>query len=235
MAKSGVSIGESPEISINQPLPLEPMPLNQIMASLLPELEEKMKLREEALNSSRRVTVLSKQAVMAIHRRDPKGASSKLEEAGRILRDLEGRLAAHPDLQRAFTNIAYQEYVEARVFEAVASGMDFPSPSDLGIPPIPYILGLADAVGEFRRRAIEALTRGEIDGAESSLRTMEDIYQELLPLEFYYSLAPELRRKVDVARHLVQTTMGDIYTEVRRTSLERTIQSLEKTLEAKEF
>jgi len=209
------------------------MPLRQIVVSLLPEFGEKMKLREDAINTSRRVTILSKQAVMAIHRRDHKDASSKLEEAKRILQDLENRLAAHPDLRRESTNIAYQEYAEARVFEAVASGKDFPSPNDLGIWSIPYVLGLADAVGEFRRRAIEALTRGELDEAESSLHTMEEIYHELLPLEFFYSLAPDLRRKVDVARHLIEATMGDIYTEARRSSLERTIQSLEKKMEAK--
>lgn len=220
--------------NLRQPSPLEPMPLRQIMVSLLPEFEEKIKLREDAFNSSRRVTVLSKQAVMAIHRGDLKDASSKLEEARRILLDLEERLTAHPDLRRESTNIAYQEYAEARVFLAVASGKDFPSPNDLRISSIPYILGLADAVGEFRRRAIEALANGELDEAESSLHTMEEIYRELLPLELFYSLAPELRRKVDVARHLIEATMGDIYTEVRRSSLERTIQSLEKRLEAKD-
>jgi len=207
------------------------MPLRQIVVSLLPEFEEKMKLREDAFNASRRVTVLSKQAVMAIHRSDLKDSSSKLEEAKRILQDLEERLTAHHDLRRESTNIAYQEYAEARVFEAIAAGMDFPTPHDLGIPSIPYVLGLADAIGEFRRRAIEALAKGELHEAESSLHTMEETYNELLPLEFYYSLAPELRRKVDVARHLIEATMGDIYTETRRSSLERTIQSLEKKLE----
>ena len=149
------------------------MPLRQIMADLLPELEEKAKLREEAFSSSRRVTVLSKRAVMAIHRRDLEDASSKLEEAGRILRDLEGRLRAHPDLRREAANLAYQEYAEARVFEAISSGMGFPSPQGLGIPSVPYVLGLADAVGEFRRRAVEALARGELDEADASLHIME--------------------------------------------------------------
>lgn len=207
--------------------------LKQIVTSLLPEFEEKIKLREDAFNSSRRAIVLSKQAVMAIHRRDLEDASSKLEEARRILQDLEERLTSHPDLRTGSITVAYQEYAEARVFEAVVTGREFPSPQDLGIRSIPYILGLADAVGEFRRRAIESLTRGEFDEAESSLRTMEEIYKELLPIEFYYSLAPELRRKVDVARRLVENTLGDIYVEARRNSLERTIQSLEKRLEAK--
>lgn len=204
--------------------------LKQILANLLPELEEKIKLREDTITASRRVTVLSKQAVMAVHMGDLKDASTKLDEAKNILRDLEGRAATHPDLRRESTNIAYQEYAEARVFEAVASGRDFPSPSDLKIPTILYVLGLADSVGEFRRRAMEALNHGEQEEAESSFHRMEEIYSELLPLEFFYSLAPELRRKVDVARHLIEATMGDIYMEKRRSSLESTMRSLEKRL-----
>ena len=207
--------------------------LKQILANLLPELEEKIKLREDTITASRRVTVLSKQAVMAVHLKNFEDASSKLEEARRILQDLEGRLATHPDLRRGSTKVAYQEYAESRVIEAIASGLDFPSPNDLKIPTISYILGLADAVGEFRRSAVEALTHGEIKEAEASINRMREIYNELLPLEFFYSLAPELRRKVDVARHLIEATMGDICTETRRSSLESAMRSLEKKLDDK--
>jgi translin len=207
--------------------------IKQILANLLPELEEKIKLREDTITVSRRVTVLSKQAVMAIHSKDFEDASSKLDEARRILKDLEDRFVMHPDLRREPTNIAYQEYAEGRVFEVITSGLDYPSPSDLKIPTISYVLGLADAVGEFRRSAVEALTHGELQEAESSLHRMEEIYNELLPLEFFYSLAPELRRKVDVARHLIEATMGDICTEARRDSLESVMRSLEKKLEGK--
>ncbi len=204
--------------------------LKQILANLFPELEEKIKLREDTLTASRRVTVLSKQAIMAIHLKDLEDASSKLEEAGRILQDLEGRMVKHPDLFQKSTKIAYQEYAESRVFQAIASGLDFPSPSELKIPTIPYVLGLADAVGEFRRSAVEALTDGEAQKAEAFLKRMKEIYNELLPLEFFYSLAPELRRKVDVARHLIEVTIGDICTEARRSSLESVMLSLEKKL-----
>jgi translin len=205
--------------------------LKHLLSNLVPELEEKLKLREETFSSSRRVTVLSKQAVMAIHARDLDAAATGLEEASRILRDLEDRLSDHPDLRRESANIAYQEYVEARFLEAVTKGNEYPSPSSLRVPTVPYILGVADVVGEFRRRAVEALTKVDLGEAESSLKIMEEIYHELLPLEFYYSLAPELRRKVDVARHLIETTMGDICTEKRRSSLEETMRSLEKKLE----
>ena len=205
--------------------------LKHLLSDLVPELEEKLKLREETFSSTRRVTVLSKQAVMAIHAKDLDSAAARLEEASRMLRDLEQRLSDHPDLRRESANIAYQEYSEARFLEAATTGKEYPSPTSLHVPTVPYILGVADVVGEFRRRAVEALTKLDLSQAESSLKIMEEIYRELLPLEFYYSLAPELRRKVDVARHLIEATMGDIYTEKRRSSLEATMRSLEKRLE----
>ena len=207
-----------------------PENLNDILTHLLPELEEKLTLREDIITASRRVTVLSKQAVMAVHQRNLEEASSKLREAEQILRNIEDRISSHPDVRRESANIAYQEYAEARIFEAVVSSSEFPSPLDLRIPTIQYVLGLADAIGEFRRRAVDALTRREISEAESSLKTMEQIYRELLPLEYYYSLASELRRKVDVARHLIEATMGDVYTEKNRSSLQSAMQSLENRL-----
>jgi translin len=204
--------------------------LNDVLSCLIPELEEKLKLREDTITASRRVTVLSKQAVMAVHQGNHEEASVKLQEAEQLLRNIEDRISSHPDVRRESANIAYQEYAEARIFEAVVLGSEFPSPQDLKIPTIQYVLGLADAIGEFRRRTVDALTRRDISEAESSLKTMEEIYRELLPLEFYYSLASELRRKVDVARHLIEATMGDVYTEKNRSSLESAMQSLENKL-----
>ena len=48
-----------------------------------------------------------------------------------------------------------------------------------------------------------------------------------------YLLIPGLRRKCDVARHLIETTRGDVAIETRRKSLENAIRKLEKTIERK--
>ena len=57
---------------------------------------------------------------------------------------------------------------------------------------------------------------------------MDEIYSELVALEDAYSLTPELRRKCDIARHLIEVTIGDIATESGRSSLERSIRQFEK-------
>ena len=59
---------------------------------------------------------------------------------------------------------------------------------------------------------------------------MENIYLELISLEGAYRLIPELRRKCDIARRLIELTMGELSTETRRRSLEKAIYCLEKKI-----
>lgn len=206
----------------------------ETVANFIKELELKAKLHEEILNSSRKIIILSKQAVMAIHRQELSNAISNLTEAESMIRKLDEAFDKHPDIGLGAVRTAYQEYAEAKILLASIEGRDFPLPKELGIPTISYILGLADAVGEFRRATVEALKRGKLNKAEHFLQTMEEIYRELFPLEEFYNVIPDLRRKIDIARHLIELTLGDVSSEVRRSSLERAIKVLEKRIGAKE-
>jgi len=106
-------------------------------------------------------------------------------------------------------------------------------PDELGVPAISYVLGLADAIGEFRRRALDSLRKGDVKTAEKCLQTMEQIYVELLSMDEAYTLVPGLRRKSDVARHIIETTRGDITIEARRSTLEECMKNLEKIVKGK--
>ncbi len=210
------------------------MPLKEVMASLLKELEEKTRLLDETHASSRRIILFSKQAVMAMHRHDLTDAEFKLNEAETILRKLETSQSTSPDMRGGPIRTAYQEYTEAKVLLTSVRGEDFPSPNEIGVPTISYVLGLADAIGEFRRAAVDGLGKGEIGKAERYLQLMEEVYQELLPLQDFYPLISELRRKMDVARHLVELTFSDVSSETRRASLEKALRHLEKRIEVNE-
>ena len=210
------------------------MLLKEIMASLLTELEQKARILDEVQASFRRVILFSKQAVMAIHRHDLTDAESKLNEAETLLRKLETSVAASPDMRGGATRTAYQEYAEAKVLLTSVKEEGFLSPEEIGVPTIPYILGLADAIGEFRRTAVDGLRRGDIGKAENYLQLMEDVYQELLPIQDFYPLISELRRKMDVARHLIELTFSDVSSESHRDSLERALRLLEKRIKVNE-
>jgi predicted translin family RNA/ssDNA-binding protein len=57
---------------------------------------------------------------------------------------------------------------------------------------------------------------------------MEQIYVELMAMDEAYMLVPGLRRKSDVARHVIESSRGDITIEARRSTLEDCMKNLEK-------
>ena len=65
------------------------------------------------------------------------------------------------------------------------------------------------------------------------MEVMEEIFDELIAMDDAYMLVPGLRRKCDVARHVIETTRGEITIEARRASLERSIRKLEKVMTKK--
>ena len=195
------------------------------------ELKRKAVIREKLFSTSRKITFLSKQSIMAIHRDDFTKAKEKLTEARKMLTKMHDLASHHQELVTGSMRSANQEYAEAQIFLRIIETDTYPTPHELNIPTTDYLLGLADVIGEFRRRGLEALRKNRIPIAETALQTMQHIYTELVSLEDAYSLIPELRRKCDVARRLIELTMGELATETRRRSLENAIHRLENKID----
>ncbi|RLI13530.1 hypothetical protein DRO33_01215, partial [Candidatus Bathyarchaeota archaeon] len=176
----------------------------------------------------------AKRAIFAIHKGELDKARELLDQARKELGELRELLLSRPDVASlSILNPAYQEYSEAELLLAFVSGSEPPGPEELGVPPDQYLLGLADVIGELRRRALEALRGGRLEDAERSLELMEDIYMELISLDEAQAILSELRRKCDVGRRLIEATRGDIALEARRLALEKAMRELEAALEAK--
>lgn len=187
--------------------------------------------REDAISSSRSVTTLSKQAVMAIHRGRVEVAKERLEKAERVISPVKEALHPVSELRVGSMNVAYQEYAEARILLRLVTDGSYPSPKELDVPIIPYLLGLGDLVGELRRRAVDSLRSGDLGASERCLEMMEEIYIQLLSLEEAHGLTSDLRRKCDIARRLIEVTRGEITAAVGRKSLEDAIVRLEEAIE----
>lgn len=198
------------------------------------ELQKELKVtidaRKKAISLFRTVITLSKQAIMALHRYESKIAKEKLESATRNLHQANNILSSLTGLVVGIRLAAYEEYAEAQILWWIIETETFPEPNQLDVPTLPFLLGLADTVGEFRRRALESLRHGKLQCAEQCLQTMDAIYSDLISLENAYVLAPELRRKCDVARRLIELTLGDVATASGRRSLERAIDQLEQRI-----
>jgi len=183
----------------------------------------------------RRATRLSKQAILYIHQGRLAEAEKLLEESSTLFADLSRLSEEHPDLFfSGSVDAAFQEYAEAQVMLGLVEKDQFVSPESLHIPSIDYVLGLSDVIGELRRRALDMLRKGNVKMAEKCLDIMEEIYGELMGMDDAYMLVPGLRRKSDVARHVIESTRGDVTLESRRDSLEHSIKKLEKMMTKKQ-
>ncbi len=205
------------------------MSIKGIVQSLQKDLDEKDEVREDVLSNSRAAIRLSKQAVMAAHRGELSEAEEMLGQALRLLNHIRDRSSKHREFfYHGAVTAAFQEYAEARTFYELVKEGDFLDPRDFGIPIVPYLLGLADVIGELRRRALDHLRAGDLRGSEKCLRIMEDIYSELISLRSVYNLAPSLRKKCDIARRLIEATRRDITVETRMSVLRMSLEGLEK-------
>jgi translin len=104
---------------------------------------------------------------------------------------------------------------------------------DVGTTSTAYLLGMLDFVGEMRRLILDALRRGDAEEAQESLTIMEGIYEDLMSLD-RTSILPNYRHKLDAARRILETTRGDVATDLRRVSLERALRSVERKLSPKD-
>jgi translin len=208
--------------------------LKSLLKNIQEELMKKDEVRQELQRDMRKATRLSKQAILFTHQERFDEAKKLLEEANKLITKLNNISKDHPELiHTGLVNAAFEEYTEAHAFILLIKEDKFISPEELGVPSVSYVLGLADVVGEFRRRALDSIRRGDVETAEKSLQIMEQIYVELTAMDYTFLLVSALRRKCDVARRLIEITRGDVTIETRRSFLEHSIKELEKTLRRK--
>jgi len=186
-------------------------------------------VHEDVQKDMRRATRLSKQAILFTHQGRFADSGKLLKEVEELFSKLRKVAKNYPDmLYSGIVDAAFQEYSEAHILLRLVEEDRFVGPDELGVPAISYVLGLADVIGEFRRRALDSLRKGDVKTAEDCLQTMEQIYVELMSMDEAYMLVPGLRRKSDVARHIIEATRGDVTIESRRSTLEECMKNLEK-------
>jgi translin len=181
------------------------------MTSIDLALKAKDEKREKVIALSREIIRRSGSAVLAVHRQDEEGANESLKEAGEALNVSLEICKKQPEFYFVGSlPQAFQEFAEASLVAALIWSRDLPSPDDLNVPVEQYATGLADAAGEMRRYALDSLRRDNFDEAERALGAMEGIYVSLKSLDFPRAVVPNLRRKVDVIRRLLEETRGDV-------------------------
>lgn len=187
------------------------MGLDKIISDVDAVLRAKDAKREKAISYSREIIRRSGSAILAIHKKDEKGAKENLEAARTALNASLEICKEQPEYY--FTGPlpqAFQEFAEASVVLALVKRRKVYSPQELKVPVESYITGLADAAGEMRRYALDSLRRDDFEEAERALGIMDEVYTALKSLDYPRAVVPNLKRKVDVIRRLVEETRGDV-------------------------
>jgi translin len=88
-----------------------------------------------------------------------------------------------------------------------------------------WLNGLAEAASELRRHLLDRLRAGEADRAEELLGAMEDVYDQLVAIEYPDAITGGLRRAVDALRGVLERSRADVTTTVLQTRLQRAIEA----------
>jgi len=200
--------------------------MHQIQAELL----SYDKAREQLQTLTRAVTRFCSWAIIQVHRGNLSEASKILSEAKDSLDDLQTLLSSHSELpQFGQVLVAFQEYAEAKLLYNLKRNGKIATLKEVGTGSTAYLLGMLDFVGEMRRMILDALRHDDTEKAQKLLSAMESIYEDLMSLD-RASILPNFRHKLDAARRILETTRGDVATDLRRVSLERALRSVEGKL-----
>ena len=189
------------------------MDLTVVSEDLRRRFDARVQARERALPASRRAIRSCANAIRAIHRGEFELAHRLMDEARAAIDEGLAAVAEHPDIRFAgYLQDAQKEYAEARLTEVIVDGRRevVPTPDALGVEDAPYLNGMAEAIGEARRRVLDLLREGRVDDGDAVLSAMEDLYAVLVTMDYPDAITGNLRRSTDVARSLIEKTRGDL-------------------------
>jgi translin len=203
--------------------------LESIIEEIRTEFETKNAVRDAALQRSRTLIRSCANAIRAAHRGDLDEARHLLGAAGEAASEMKADVESYPDLYHAgYTQDALKEYVEAQVVYAFIKNGDLPTPAELGVESAAYLKGLAEAASEMRRHALDLMRHNRLERAEEILGTMDDVYAQLMTMDFPDAITGGLRRTTDMLRGVVERTRGDLTTAIRQEMMRQALREFEE-------
>ena len=207
--------------------------LQEIIKKVTEHLRALDEAKDRAYPKARKARTLSKQSILMLHKGETEKTQRLISEAANLLTEVQGVGEAFPGVQSSETVVAaLQEYAEAAILHSLITEKKYPTPEELGVEETTYVLGLADVPGELRRQALDSLREGDLEAAENILEIMEEIYLYLVEAEETSMMLKGMRRKLDVARGVIERTRAEVTAEAGRRRLSRELGSFRDRLES---
>jgi translin len=158
-----------------------------------------------------------------------------LQAAQAIATEMVTEAQKYYDVYHAgYTQDALKEFAEAYLTRAIVLEEPLPTPENLNVEHAAYLNGLAEAAGELRRFALDALRQGEVVEADRILNRMDDIYSVLITVDFPDAITSGLRRTTDMVRGVLERTRGDVTTAVRQEAMKAALEKFEQQIDLPE-
>lgn len=207
-------------------------PLNAIVDAIRSELTTLNSLRDETLARSRSLTRACANSIRAIHRHEWHEAELLLAQARSEAAAMLEAIAVQPTLYYAgYTQDALKELVEAHLVHAVALGLPLPGPGALRVPGPTYLRGMSEAATEMRRFVLDLMRAGRVTEAEQYLLFMDEVYSQLVTVDFPDAVTEGLRRHTDVLRGVLERTRGDLTLAFRQEQMRVALLAFERHLD----
>ncbi len=204
------------------------MTIDTLVSACVAQIEASHVAREQALTLSRMLVRQCANSIRAAHRAEFAEAGRLLGEAAQTVANLRDAVAGYPGLRYAgYTQDALKEYAEAALVLAFLSGETPPTAEQLMIEPAAYLNGLAEAASELRRAILDGLRRGEVQHGEQLLNVMDDVYSQLITVDYPDAITGGLRRATDALRSVLERTRGDLTSALRQEQLTAALAAFE--------
>ncbi len=183
--------------------------LEKDIISIKKYLLKKQNVFDKILNESKLIIRESAELIIMVHNTDlnsKKIINSKLKYLTDHIKKLD-------QIDKGFeyhTLQAYQEYVEAKLFFEIKINNRFLPDLLIKAKPEAYLLGVLDLIGELNREFIDSLRKNNIKIAEMYLDMMIKIHDLTVPIRFSSSLIPNMRKKQDVSRILIEHASNEL-------------------------
>ena len=204
--------------------------LEEVISFIEKKLNEKDDLREKTLKFCRDIIRNSRKSIKKIHYGEIEEAKNYLEVAKAILKEIKDASEEHPDIiSSGYVESAMQEFAEACIFLSIVENKNFPFPDEIYVSCSSYLMGLADAVGELKRKEFYMLRRKNIEEVEKLMEIIEEISDKIFEFDYPSGLIP-IKKKQDVIRRMLERMREDIILFTKSRELENKIEVILKKL-----